>query len=128
MLYSHQAFSVTFAELATSTKSSLKYWRSELVNSLSASDKFCTKLICRYSQHMEIGELLGDALLQHLQTQQPEKLEFNIPNQVACPALLPQLLRKVQQHHEGELSLDLPYSYLNYVPCDDIIRVLAGAR
>ena len=127
-----EVFSFTIAELATSSKPSLKYWHSELVKALTAAevdDKFCTKLMCQYSQSMEIGELLADSLSQYIQTRRPEHLEFDIPVHVHCP--VPQLqlfLREVQQHHEGKLSLELRHSYLNYVACDDVMEPLAGAR
>ena len=84
--------------------------------------------MCHYSQPMEIRELLADILSQHIRTNRPEKLEFSIPNKIAYSAQLRLLLIEVQQHHEGELSLELHHSYLNYLPCDDVIEALAGAR
>ena len=89
---------------------------------------FCTKLLCQYSQYTVIAELLAQVISLFITTQRPESLVFYIPEHVACPAQLRLLLGEVRLHHEGELWLDLPQSYYNYVPCDDVITALAGAR
>ena len=113
-------------------KDALQHWRSELVKALAdaeVDEVFCTNLMCQHSQNIEIGELLSDLLSQYIRTQRPRKLEFDVPAHIACP--VPQLrmfLREVQQHHEGELWLELHHSYLNLVACDDVIEALTGAR
>ena len=91
-------------------------------------EKFCTKLLCQYSQYTEIAELLAEVLAGYLQTRGPEMLRFDIPEHVACPAQLRLFLREVRLHHEGQLWLLLHHSRLNYVPCDGFIEALAGAR
>ena len=125
-------FASTLADLAISSTQALKYWRSELVKALttaSVDEKFRTKLMLQCNEITELGELLNDALSQYIQTQRPSTLEFAIPMHVACSVTQLQLfLREVQEHHEEELRLWLQHSYLNYVPCDETIEVLAGAR
>ena len=127
-----EVFSFTIAELATSSKHSLKYWHSELVKTLTAGgvdEKFCTKLMCQYNNSMGIGKLVTDVLSLYIQTQQPKLLKFIFPDYVACPtAQLQQLLREVHKHHKQEVSLEMCHSFLNYIACDDSIEVLAGAR
>ena len=125
-------FYFTIAELATSSTPALKYWHSELVKAMTAAEvdeKFCTKLMCQYSQSTEIGKLLTDTLSQYIQIQRPDKLEFIIPDHVACSVTQLQMFqRKVRRHHKGWLRLELCHSYLDYVACDDDIEALAGAR
>ena len=132
LLRYREVFSFTIAELATSSVHALKYWHSELVKALAASgvdERFCTKLMCQYNQSVEIGELLADVLSQYIRTEQPDRLEFEIPEHVSSPtAQLELFMREVQRHHEGWLRLELYHSFLNHVPCDDIITVLDGAR
>ena len=109
----------------------LKYWRREFVKVLTAAEvdeKFCIKFMCKYSQYTDIGELLADVLSQYMHTRRPKNMVFNIPVHVACPAQLRLFLEEVRLHYEGRLRLDLPHSYQNYVPCDDIIKALTGAR
>ena len=43
------------------------------------------------------------------------------------PSLL-SLLEMVRCHHLGQLSLQLHHSFLNFVPCTDVIAKLHGAR
>ena len=91
-------------------------------------EKFCTKLLCQYSQYTVIGKLLAEVVSLYIKTRRPERLVFSIPEHVACPAQLRLLLREVRLHHKNELELYLHHSYDNYVPCDDDITALAGAR
>ena len=126
-----EVFSFTFGELSTSSKPALQYWRSELVKAVAAAkvdEKDCTKLLCKYSQSMDIGELLADALSKHIRNRRPKKLEFVIPDQVACPLQLRLFLKEVCLHHQGALRLNLLHSYNNYVSCDNVVEALAGAR
>ena len=126
-----EVLSFTIVEIATSSKPSLKYWHSELVKALVAAEVdegFCTKLMCEYSKNTEIGELLADVLSLHIQTRRPEEMEFNIPVHIACPPQLHLFLGEVRLHHEEKLWLDLRHSCHNYIPCDDLANVLAGAR
>ena len=126
-----EVFSFTFAELSTSNKPTLKYWRRELVKAVAATkvdEKDCTKLLCQYSQSMDIAELLADALSEHIRNRRPKELEFDIPDQVACPLQLRLFLEEVCKHHDGALLLNLLHSYHNYVPCDNVVEALAGAR
>ena len=124
-------FTFTIAELAAANKPAMKFWRNEFVKVLAAAgvdEKFCTKLMCQYSQYMEIPELLADVLSQYIQTRAPKRLEFYIPDHVDYPAQLCLFLREIRLHHEGEFRVYLQHSYLNYVPCDSVIEVLAGGR
>lgn len=131
-----KVFTFTIAELADSEKvQALKNWSSELVQALTAAradEKFCTKLLCnqfKCSQSKEIGELLATTLSQYIKKQQSVDLVFDIPIFVTSP--VPQLklfMKEVQLHHKGKLWLELQHSYFNYVACDDVIKVLAGAR
>ena len=128
LLRYREVFSFTIAQLATSSKSSLKYWFSEFVMALTdagVDEKFCAKLLYQY---MEIGELLASVLYQYIKIQRPQLLWFNIPQHIACPAQLRLLLTEVGLHHKGKLRLDFHHSYLNYVPCDYLMAALAGAR
>ena len=131
LLRYQEVFSFTIAELATSCQPSLKYWRSELVKALVAAEvdeKFCTKLLCQYSQYTEIGELLAPVLSLYIRTRRPDCLRLDIPEHVACPDQLRLLLGEVRLYHEGGFELFLHHSYFNYVPCDDVITALAGHR
>ena len=131
LLRYREVFSFTIAELATSSEPSLKYWHSELVKALVAAEVnewYCTKLLCQYSQYTEIGELLSAVLCQYVQPRRNGELQFDIPEHVACPAQLPLLLRGIRLHHDGNLWLTMRHSYLNYVPCDDLMTALADAR
>ena len=125
-------FAFTIAELATSEKSTLKFWHSELVKALTAArvdEKFCTKLMCQYHQSREIVDLLSDALSEYIRSQQPNQLEFDIPVFIPCP--VPQLLMfmgKVNEHHKGKLSMNFHHSYLNCIPCDVVLKALAEGR
>ena len=129
-------FSYTVEELGTSSKphflNSLKHWHCELVKALTAAgvdEKFCTKLMCQHSQSTEIGQLLAEVLAQYIKIRTPERLEFDIPPSVACPTAQLQLfLGKVRQYHSGGLGLKLHHSYINHIPCDDVIQTLDGAR
>ena len=89
---------------------------------------FCTKLLCQYSQYTVIAEPLAQVISLYITTRRPKSLEFDIPEHVACPAQLRLLLGEVLLHHKGELRLYLHHSYSNYVPCDDVITAVAGAR
>ena len=127
-----EVFFYTIAELATSNKPALKYWYSELVEILTAArvdEKFCTKLMCQLNQSMEVGELLADVFSQYILTQRPKELNFEIPMHIIYPGQQMKLfIQKVQQYHKGGFSINLPHSHVNYVPCDDVIASLAGAR
>ena len=127
-----EVFSFTIAELATSSKPSLKHWHKELVKALTTAgvdEKFCTKLMFQYCQSLEIGKLMADVLSHYIQTRRPSLLEFVISEYIPCPtAILRLLMRKVQQHHRGNLWLELHHSYLNFVPCDNVIEYLVGAK
>ena len=132
LLRYREVLSFSIAEMAISNKTSFKYWHGELVKSLTAAEvdeKFCTQLMCQYSQYTEIGKLLADALSQYIRIRRPKELKFVFQDRMPCSvAQLRLFLRKVRRHHEGALELDLHHAYLNFVDTDDAIKVLLGAR
>ena len=125
-------FSFAIAELATSNNPALKYWHSHFVEALTAArvdEKFCIKLMCQHSQSMEIGELLADTLSQYILIRRPNELKFDIPVHVPSPVRqLGLFLREVGRYHKGWLLLQLQHSYFHYVPCENLIEALTGAR